>query len=168
MPIKIRREHIEKINRHGEQTYPNECCGFLLGTSEAGVNVLSEVYPATNEWDQSISETETLGESIPAANRHYATTARSESHANRYWITPDQYRQADAYADGQKLQIVGYYHSHPDHPAEPSGYDFDHSCFANQSYMIVAVEKGRAGALNSFTKPDYEKFEPEEIILEEP
>ena len=167
MAIRVNQEHIKKIERHGEQTYPNECCGFLIGTSEGGVNVLREVYPADNEWDASINKTETLGETIPAASRQYATTARAESHANRYWITPDQYKRADAYADGRNLQIIGYYHSHPDHPAQPSGYDFDHSCFANQSYMIVAIEKGKAAALNSFTKPDYEKFEPEQIILED-
>lgn len=167
MSIKVKQEHLEKINRHGEQTYPHECCGFLLGTNEEGVNILREVYPANNEWDASISRTETLGEIIPAATQAYATTARVESHANRYWITADQYKQADAYADKRNIQIVGYYHSHPDHPAEPSGYDFDHSCFANQSYMIVSIEKGKAAALNSFTKPDYEKFEPEQIILED-
>ena len=167
MAIRVTQDHIRKINQHGEQTYPNECCGFLLGTIEDGLNILREVYPADNEWDASISESETLGETIPAATHQYATTAHRESHANRYWITADQYKRADAYADSHNLQIIGYYHSHPDHPAEPSGYDFDHSCFANQSYMIVAVEKGKAGALNSFTKPDYEKFEPEEIILED-
>ena len=167
MAIKVTKQHLAKIKEHGEQTYPHECCGFLLGTSKDGINVLDEVYPANNEWDASISRSETLGEEIPSAKEQYATTAKRESHANRYWITADQYRRADAYADKRALQIVGYYHSHPDHPAEPSGYDFDHSCFANQSYMIVAIEKGKAAALNSFTKPDYEKFEPEEIILED-
>ena len=166
MAIKLNQDHIEKINRHGEQTYPHECCGFLLGSFESGVNVLREVYPADNEWDASITQTETLGEAVPAASHHYATTARRESHANRYWITAAQYKRADDYADKKGFQIIGYYHSHPDHPAEPSGYDFDHSCFANQSYMIVAIEKGKAGALNSFVKPDYEKFEPEDIIIE--
>lgn len=167
MAVRINKKQIARINQHGEQTYPHECCGFLLGTFENGVNVLREVYPADNEWNASISQTETLGEAAPSANRHYATTAKSESHANRYWITADQYKRADAYADKNGFQIIGYYHSHPDHPAEPSGYDFDHSCFANQSYMIVAVEKGKAGRLNSFVKPDYEKFEPEEIIIED-
>jgi len=165
--IRIKKEQLDKIKQHGEQTYPHECCGFLIGTSQDGLNTVCEVYPADNEWDASISKSETLGETIPAANQNYATTAKIESHANRYWITAAQYKQADAYADGRNLQIIGYYHSHPDHPAQPSGYDFDHSCFANQSYMIVAIEKGKATTLNSFTKPDYEKFEPEEILLED-
>jgi proteasome lid subunit RPN8/RPN11 len=164
--IKVNSEHLDQIRKHGEKTYPHECCGFLLGTFENSVNVLHEVYPADNEWNVSINEVQTLGESIPAASGSYAP-ARSESHANRYWITAEQYKDADRYADSKKLQIIGYYHSHPDHPAQPSGYDFDHSCFANQSYLIVAIDKGRAADLNSFAKPDYTQFEPEEILVED-
>ena len=164
MAIKVSNTHLDAVKAHGERTYPNECCGFLLGRMERDFNQLVEVYPAENEWAESIREVKTLGEGIPAAERDYR---KQESHANRYWITPEQYRRADAYASNAGLQIVGYYHSHPDHPAEPSGYDFDHSCFATQSYMIVSVEEGRAGAVNSFNKPDYEKFEPEAIIVED-
>jgi proteasome lid subunit RPN8/RPN11 len=166
LAIRVSKEHVDKIKRHGEQTYPHECCGFLLGTSDGDVNILHEVYPADNEWSEDIRKVESLGESVPAATPDYPTR-RQESHANRYWITPEQYKRADQYADSRGLQIVGYYHSHPDHPAEPSGYDFDHSCFANQSYMIVAIEQGKAAALNSFVKPDYEKFVVEPIIIED-
>jgi proteasome lid subunit RPN8/RPN11 len=164
LAIKVTKAHLDAIKQHGERTYPYECCGFLLGTMKDEMNVLAEVYPAENEWDESIRQVETLGEGIPAAERDYR---KQESHANRYWITPEQYKRADSYAGSNGLQIVGYYHSHPDHPAEPSGYDFDHSCFANQSYVIVAIEHGKAAALNSFNKPDYEKFEPEAVILED-
>jgi proteasome lid subunit RPN8/RPN11 len=163
LAIKVTKAHLDAIGQHGERTYPYECCGFLLGKMEDDVNRLVEVYPAENEWDESIRKVETLGEDIPAAQRDYR---KQESHANRYWITPEQYKRADAYAGGNGLQIIGYYHSHPDHPAEPSGYDFDHSCFANQSYVIVSIEQGKAAALNSFNKPDYEKFEPEAILVE--
>lgn len=164
MALKVKNSHLDAIKRHGERTYPYECCGFLLGTMEEDGNRLVEVYPAENEWDESIRKVQTLGEDVPAAHQNYR---KQESHANRYWITAEQYKRADQYAAGSGLQIVGYYHSHPDHPAEPSGYDFDHSCFANQSYVIVAIEQGRAAALNSFNKPDYEKFEPEAIVIED-
>ena len=163
MAIRVKPEHLDRIRKHGEQTYPYECCGFLLGAFESDVNVLVEVHPAANEWDESIRRVETLGEDVPAAHRDYR---KQESHANRYWITPAQYKLADEYASDNGLQIIGYYHSHPDHPAEPSGYDFDHSCFANQSYVIVSIEDGKAAALNSFTKPDYTKFEQEEILID--
>ncbi|HLG14410.1 MAG TPA: M67 family metallopeptidase [Blastocatellia bacterium] len=140
MPIKVKQEHLNQIRRHGEQTYPHECCGFLLGVNEDGVNVLHEVYPAENE--------------------------RQDSRHNRYLITPDQYKRADGYARGLGLGIIGYYHSHPDHPAEPSGYDLDHSCWPGESYIIASIQQGKAGALNSFTKPDYTRFEQEEILTE--
>ena len=141
MAIKVKSEHLEQIRKHGEQTYPHECCGFLLGTGEGATNVLAEVYAAENE--------------------------RQESRETRYLITPQQYKRADDYARSRGLGVIGYYHSHPDHPAAPSGYDLDHSCWPGESYIIVAIEQGKAGALNSFTKPDYSQFVQEEILIEE-
>jgi proteasome lid subunit RPN8/RPN11 len=141
MAIRAKKGHLDRIMSHGEQTYPHECCGFLLGSNEGGINILAEVHPAENE--------------------------REDSRHNRYLITPDQYRRADSYAREQGLGIIGYYHSHPDHPAAPSGYDLDHSCWPGESYIIVSITRGKAAALNSFTKPDYTRFEQEEIIIED-
>lgn len=140
MAIKVNSQHLDQIRKHGEETYPHECCGFLLGTSEGGTNVLAEVLPAENE--------------------------RQESRETRYLITPEQYKRADDYARSRGLGMIGYYHSHPDHPAAPSGYDLDHSCWPGESYVIVAIEQGKSAALNSFTKPDYASFEQEEILIE--
>lgn len=141
MAIKVKNEHLDQIRGHGEQTYPHECCGFLLGTNDGSINLLQEVHPAENE--------------------------RQDSRHNRYLITPEQWKQADDYARSRHLGIIGYYHSHPDHPAAPSGFDLDHSCWPGESYIIVSVQQGKAAALNSFTKPDYTKFEQEEVIVEE-
>lgn len=141
MAIKVNSEHLDQIRKHGEKTYPHECCGFLLGTRLGETNVLGEVYPAENE--------------------------RQESRETRYLITPEQSKRADEYARGRRLGVIGYYHSHPDHPAAPSAYDLDHSCWPGESYIIVAVEQGKSAALNSFTKPDYTSFEQEEILIEE-
>ena len=141
MAIKVRSEHLDQIRRHGEQAYPYECCGFLLGRREGEMNVLAEVHEAENE--------------------------RKESRETRYLITPQQYKRADDYARGRGLGVIGYYHSHPDHPAAPSGYDLDHSCWPGESYIIAAIEHGKAAALNSFSKPDYESFEQEEILIED-
>jgi proteasome lid subunit RPN8/RPN11 len=166
MAIRVKKEHLEQIRRHGEQAYPQECCGFLLGRHVDGINVLEEVYPAANEWSDAINKGETLDERTPAAAQSDEIKQR-ESQKNRYWITPEQYRRADAHARARKLGIIGYYHSHPDHPAAPSGYDLDHSCWPTESYIIVAVERGSSAALNSFTKPDYAKFEQEAVLVEE-
>ncbi|MEK6284891.1 MAG: M67 family metallopeptidase [Acidobacteriota bacterium] len=141
MAIKVNSEHLDQIRKHGEKTYPHECCGFLLGTREGETNVLGEVHAAENE--------------------------RQESRETRYLITPEQSNRADGYARARGLGVIGYYHSHPDHPAAPSGYDLDHSCWPGESYIIVAVEQGKSAALNSFTKPDYTHFEQEEILVEE-
>ena len=103
MAIRTKQKHLDAIKQHGERTYPHECCGFLLGTIEDDLNHLVEVYPAENEWDESIRKVETLGEDIPAAHQNYR---KQESHANRYWITPEQYRRADDYAGKNGLQIV--------------------------------------------------------------
>jgi proteasome lid subunit RPN8/RPN11 len=139
--IKVKSGQLARIRKHGEQTYPYECCGFLLGSRDGETNTLAEVYPAENE--------------------------RQESKETRYLITPEQSKRADDYARSRGLGVIGYYHSHPDHPAAPSGYDLDHSCWPGESYIIVAVEHGKSAALNSFTKPDYDKFEQEEIINED-
>ena len=144
--IKVTQEHLEAIRRHGEETYPYECCGFLIGEKDGDANVLRVVYRAENEWTQATER---------------------ESQANRYLITPEQARRAEMFAREQNLGVIGYYHSHPDHPAEPSGFDLDHSCWPSDSYIIVAVEKGRASVLNSFMKPDYEYFVQEEIVIVE-
>lgn len=141
MAIKVKSAQLARIREHGEQTYPYECCGFLLGSRDGETNILTEAYPAENE--------------------------RQESKETRYLITPEQSKRADDYARSRGLGVIGYYHSHPDHPAAPSGYDLDHSCWPGESYIIVAVELGKSAALNSFTKPDYDKFEQEEIIVED-
>jgi proteasome lid subunit RPN8/RPN11 len=154
--IKLKQEHLDEIRRHGEQTYPQECCGLLLGSMGDGVNTLSEVYRVENVWEQSSGF---LRDDI-------AKYRSEESRDNRFLITPDQYRRADDYARGRGLGVIGYYHSHPDHRAEPSGYDLDHSCWPGESYIIVSVERGKAAAVNSFAKPDYTSFEREEIIVE--
>ena len=139
--IRVKQEHLDQIAKHGEKTYPYECCGFLLGTRQGETSILGEAHAAENE--------------------------RQESRETRYLITPEQYKRADDYARSRGLGVIGYYHSHPDHPAAPSGYDLDHSCWPGESYIIVAVEKGKAVALNSFTKPDYTRFEHEEIVIED-
>src|SRR5262245_1834321 len=151
MAIKVKREHLDAIRSHGEATYPQECCGFLLGEAAGDVNELRETFKAENEWQDSAAEATPSGQ-------------KRESKDNRYLITPQQWKRAEDYARSRGLGIIGYYHSHPDHPAAPSGFDLDHSCWPGESYIIVSVERGKAGPLNSFRKPDYTKFEQEDII----
>jgi proteasome lid subunit RPN8/RPN11 len=151
MAIKLKQEHLDAIRQHGEETYPHECCGFLLGRNDEETNIVVEIYRADNEWQEPSAEP--------------ASAGKRETKDNRYMITPQQWKRADDYARSKKVGIIGYYHSHPDHPAAPSGFDLDHSCWPGESYIIVSIESGNAGALNSFRKPDYTKFEQEEVIV---
>jgi proteasome lid subunit RPN8/RPN11 len=153
MAIRLKTQQLEQIKRHGEETYPHECCGFLLGTNKDGVNTLHDLFKAENEWqDGDMPE-------LPDGRR--------ESRANRYLITPQQWKRAEDHARQLGVGIIGYYHSHPDHPAQPSRFDLDHSCWPTESYIIVSIQNGRATVLNSFTKPDYTQFEPEEVLIED-
>jgi len=118
MRFHFRPEHLTFINGQGEASYPHECCGFLLGRQSATAIVVSKV--------------------IPAENR------RTDSLHNRYDISPSDYMRTEKLADSCGLQIVGFYHSHPDHPAIPSQYDLEHA-WPILVYVIVSVRKGKAG-----------------------
>ncbi|MBI4542871.1 MAG: M67 family metallopeptidase [Gemmatimonadetes bacterium] len=92
--------------------------------------------------------------------------AREDSRATRYLIEPDDLRKADAALTRAGLEIVGYYHSHPDAPARPS--DFDRAqAWPWYSYLIVSVADGRAGEVASWTlAADRTRFDPEPVLLE--
>ena len=118
--------HLEKaIRAHCEADYPHECCGLLLGVLDGdGQKILRETYPISNAREE-------------AAKR------------NRFLITPQELLGGEKYARAQKLDVLGFYHSHPDHPARPSGFDLDHA-WPFYSYIIVAVHQGRAGDFTSW------------------
>ena len=132
---------LEQIASHGEAEDPHECCGILLGHLEAsGQKTLEALIPVSNARDE--------------ANRH-----------NRFLITPDELLRGELQARKQGLDVVGFYHSHPDHPAVPSGYDLDHA-WPTYSYIIVSVNHTKAGDLFSWElEADRSHFNPE--ILKE-
>ena len=134
----IRAELAEKIRRHGEENYPHECCGALLGR-----DANSEGRP----------EREIL-ELYPLVNR------REDSPRTRFSVAPGDVMDADRAAEARGLDVVGWYHSHPDHPARPSEYDREHA-WPWYSYIIVSVTKGVAGEMTSWRLQDdragYEK-----------
>ena len=136
----LTEEHIKQIEKHGEQTYPFECGGMLIGDFAAdGVKTILELLPMENAMDE------------------------SEKH-NRVLITPKDVLRAERYAREKKLDVVGYYHSHPDHPARPSQFDLDHA-LPVWSYIIVSVESGKAVDVRAWEmENDRSKFNEEEII----
>ena len=139
----ITPQDLEAIGRHGEATFPEECCGFLIGRFNAATELTAvvRILPVSNE--------------------------RQESRHNRYLISPETVLAANKEARALGLDIVGYYHSHPDHPARPSEFDRDHA-WPGLSYVIVSVEGGRVADTRSWRlSDDRERFEEEEIFQKE-
>lgn len=135
----------ESIRAHGEETYPHECCGALIGKS-------------TPE-----------GWRVTAAMR--AGNTRTDSAHNRYNVAPLELVQIEREARRQGLDIAGFYHSHPDHPAQWSVTDFAEAHWLGCSYLITEVAKGKAAATNSFlltgSTEEEKQFVREPILLED-
>jgi proteasome lid subunit RPN8/RPN11 len=140
--IHLRGVDLESIRRHAEETYPHECCGLLLGTLDATLDP-----PAR------------LARLVEALDNE-----REESRHNRFLITPETMLRADRSARARGLEILGFYHSHPDAPAEPSEYDREHA-WPFYSYIIVSVVQGQAGDLRSWRlTEDRGRFDAETVV----
>jgi len=122
--LRITQLDLDSLRRHGEETYPHECCGVLLGRIEG--------------------EMRTVEATLRAGN------TRTDSPHNRYHIDPKELVAAQRRAREQGLDIVGFYHSHPDHPARWSATDLAEAHWYGCSYVITSVAKGRAGVTSSF------------------
>ena len=143
MSVKLEPEQIEQIKRHGEQAYPEECGGLLLGNIENGLRVIREILPLEN---------------IRKGSRH-----------NRVELDPLDYARAEREAAKRRFGVWGYYHSHPNHPAIPSGFDLEHAPFTEWSYLIVSVRDGKALEVRAWTlREDRSQFDEEEILLQPP
>jgi proteasome lid subunit RPN8/RPN11 len=141
--LKISNPVYRQLREHGEETYPHECCGVLLGKAMDDVNEVELAVPAGN--------------------------TRTDSAHNRYHIAPQELIAIQRQARERDLDIVGFYHSHPDHPAHWSSTDLNEAHWFGCSYVITSVEKGKADQTNSFllagTGEDDKRFENEEIAL---
>lgn len=142
--LRIDYADYEALRAHGEETYPNECCGVLLGKNDP-----------------------TLGNQVSQIVR--AGNTRTDSAHNRYHIAPIELVKIQRQARGLGLDIVGFYHSHPDHPAQWSVTDFAEAHWMGCSYVITSVEKGKAVLTNSFllqgTSEDDKQFLDESIEI---
>jgi proteasome lid subunit RPN8/RPN11 len=145
----------EKIRAHGVDTYPHECCGALLGLDR---DVLESSGPETPAGSSAKPSREILG-LFPLVNR------RDDSPRNRFSVTSEDVMSAEKAAREQNLDVVGWYHSHPDHPARPSEYDRDHA-WPWYSYIIINVQNGVPQNMTSWRlKDDRAEFSPEGIEI---
>ncbi|MFP3158979.1 MAG: M67 family metallopeptidase [Hydrogenobaculum sp.] len=136
--LKIKKELLEKIKSQAEKDYPYETCGIMIGKEEDGIRVVYELLAVEN--------------------------ANKERKNDRYEINPKDYMKAERYADEKGLQIVGIYHSHPDHPDMASKTD-EERAFEYLSYIIVSVQKGKAVSFRSFELLN-KKMVEEKVIVE--
>ena len=140
MSLQIEPATLDEIRRHGAEAYPEECCGVMIGTVvEAGISRVLRLVAAENTRED--------------AARH-----------NRYLIEPRTILRCQREARGSGHDIVGYYHSHPDHPARPSDFDREHA-WPGTSYVIVAVEDGHAVDVRSWRLTDDRSAFEEEPVL---
>jgi len=148
--LKIPQTLYTQLRAHGEETYPHECCGILLGKSADGTNEVHELFRAGN--------------------------TRTDSAHNRYHIAPIELIKAQREGRAKGLDIVGFYHSHPDHPAQWSQTDFAEAHWFGCSYVITAVagdkSVGTAQITNSFlltgTGEENKAFQNQPVAVSEP
>ncbi len=144
--MKLTELVLNTLRTHGEETYPHECCGVLLGHASPE------------------------GNKVEAAVR--AGNTRTDSAHNRYHIAPEELIRIQREARKQGWDIVGFYHSHPDHPAQWSPTDFAEAHWLGCSYVITAVEKGHAAKTNAFllqgSTEDDKQFIEEPVEVESP
>ena len=138
--LSISKELAERIRAHGAETYPHECCGALLGRDNEPREILG-LFPLINR--------------------------RDDSPRNRFSVTAQDVLDAENSARQQGLDVVGWYHSHPDHPARPSEYDRDHA-WPWYSYIIVSVAQGHPQDMTSWRlNDDRQQFSPEGIQIQQ-
>jgi len=151
--IFINSEILEAIKDEGERAYPNECCGVIMGRVVSG-----GMPPFGGGTDVEVKDAISIE---PIAN-----SSENAEQYHRFLITPEDMLKAELKAREQKLDIIGFYHSHPDHPAAPSEYDKEHA-LPFYSYVIVSVLKGKAGNFTSWElSDDRENFNSDEIAKE--
>ena len=121
------------IRAHGAETYPNECCGALIGRD----GVVSDIFALPNTTE--------------------------EGPRTRFLVRPQDYQAAERRASDVGAELLGFYHSHPDHPARPSQYDLDHA-WPYFSYVIVSVREGVSGEMTSWRlREDRSVFDQEDL-----
>jgi proteasome lid subunit RPN8/RPN11 len=128
----------DAIRRHAAEAYPHECCGALIGAAAGD-------------------------ECVEIVDARALDNVTDEGPRRRFRVSAADYRLSEARARELGAELVGFYHSHPDHPALPSQYDLDHA-WPNFSYVIVAVAQGAPGDLRSWRlRPDRSQFDEETV-----
>jgi proteasome lid subunit RPN8/RPN11 len=155
MPLNLKSRDLDDIRAHGARDYPSECCGMLLGHADGANKEVSEVVPLKNLRHDPGRAQELLPVDDPGR----------ESERNRFLIDPMDQLRVEKDSRARELEVLGYYHSHPDHPARPSNYDREHA-WPWYSYVILSVERGEPKNITSWVlSEDRSRFEQEDLNL---
>src|SRR4051794_31669700 len=142
--LKITQQNYDALRQHGEETYPHECCGVLLGQIDGDIRTVTTIARAGN--------------------------TRTDSAHNRYNIDPKELIKIQSEGRKRGEDIIGFYHSHPDHPARWSQTDLAEAHWIGCSYVITSVEQGKAKITNSFLlageTEESKRFEEEAVRVE--
>jgi proteasome lid subunit RPN8/RPN11 len=122
--LRIGKTQLDTVRQHGEEAYPHECCGVLLGRMDGDVRTVTSTARCAN--------------------------TRTDSPQNRYNIDPRELIKIQREGRERREDIIGFYHSHPDHPAQWSSTDLAEAHWFGCSYVITSVEAGKAAITNSF------------------
>lgn len=139
--IVLTAEQAAAIREHAERTYPEECCGVLIGRADGELLRIELVREIAN--------------------------VHEDERRRRFLLDPRQHLAAQKEARARGLAVIGVYHSHPDHPATPSEHDRLHA-WPNLRYLIVAVEHGAAGELTAWILADDSSAMLPEPLTDEP
>jgi proteasome lid subunit RPN8/RPN11 len=144
--LRVGKNEYAALRQHGEETYPQECCGVLLGRMDGDLRTVTSVARCGN--------------------------TRTDSPRNRYHIDPRELVRIQRQGRERGEDIIGFYHSHPDHPARWSPTDLQEAHWIGCSYVITSVQKGKAGTTNSFELLGHDendkKFADEKLEILEP
>jgi proteasome lid subunit RPN8/RPN11 len=135
--LNLNQDLTERIRAHAAQSYPYECCGALLGAENGDGRIVQDLVMLDNQ--------------------------RDDSPRNRFLVYPEDVLRVEKAAREQGLDVLGWYHSHPDAPARPSEFDREHA-WPWYSYVIVSVEAGEPRRMASWRlTDDRERFDAEAI-----
>ncbi len=141
--LTISQTHLREMRKHGEEAYPEECCGAMLGEVDKQEKITRLLVPIENQWQDK-----------PGESRH-----------RRFAISADDYQYLEQKAADANLTLLGFYHTHPDHPARPSQTDLNYA-WPFFSYIILSVEKSQAKEILSYElSPEKREFCSEELRM---
>ena len=153
MVIQIESEQLQSLFRHAEKTYPEECCGIILGKIEGDRKIILDPIPTQNTWNE---------ESAQYLTGIANLSDRIGEKARNFSIAPEDLLKAQKEARDRHIIVLGFYHSHPDAAAIPS--EFDRAiAWPDYSYLIIAVDQGKAKDLQSWTLDKDRQFQIEPV-----